>query len=353
MPLYAHVPAQLPRTVPCPIAFVGEAPGDSEVVKGNPLCGPGGRLFDKMLKLADIWREDCWVGNVFDEKMPKNDIRGWCQKERPEHEEPIKFPGAGYLRPEYYWHFERLRGELEAAQPAVIVPMGGAALWAFVGHTKITAARGAIGRATQIVPGAKILPTFHPMYVQHSYKALTVVVGDMRKAMRETLLAADEMVLTPRELWLEPTLEDLEVFWDAYISSAALLALDIETAAGQITHFGVGTDAHHALSLPFVDFSKPSRSYWDAEQELAAWKWVRRVCAHHAPKLFQNGPYDVFWLLRERIKVRNWREDTRLLHHALYPELKKDLGFMASLYAQEGAWKALAHLVKSDEKRDA
>jgi len=34
-------------------------------------------------------------------------------------------------------------------------------------------------------------------------------------------------------------------------------------------------------------------------------------------------------------------EDTMLLHHALQPESLKSLGFLGSVYSDEGSWKQL------------
>jgi hypothetical protein len=33
--------------------------------------------------------------------------------------------------------------------------------------------------------------------------------------------------------------------------------------------------------------------------------------------------------------------DTMLLHHAMYPELPKSLGFLGSIYTNESAWKLM------------
>jgi hypothetical protein len=39
------------------------------------------------------------------------------------------------------------------------------------------------------------------------------------------------------------------------------------------------------------------------------------------------------------LKIQNCTEDTMLLHHALYPELQKGLGFLGSIYTNESSWK--------------
>jgi hypothetical protein len=44
--------------------------------------------------------------------------------------------------------------------------------------------------------------------------------------------------------------------------------------------------------------------------------------------------------------------DTMLLHHSMYPELPKSLGFLGSIYTNEAAWKLMrrdAEELKRDE----
>jgi hypothetical protein len=58
-------------------------------------------------------------------------------------------------------------------------------------------------------------------------------------------------------------------------------------------------------------------------------------------KLFQNGMYDIAFLLRSYgIRVYGCAEDTMLLHHALQPESLKGLGYLGSIYTDFGPWKS-------------
>ena len=54
----------------------------------------------------------------------------------------------------------------------------------------------------------------------------------------------------------------------------------------------------------------------------------------------QNFIYDMRFLWEQYgIPVKNAVDDTMLLHHALQPEMKKGLGFLASIYTDEASWK--------------
>src|SRR3990167_1220203 len=138
-----HVPAQKPCSVPCPIAFVAEAPGAEELDKGKPLIGPSGRVFNGALRSAGLDREDFWVGNVFDEKLPDNEIGNWCVNAKVAKERGLigylpPIGSCGYLEASHHWHLTRLREELAAARPVVVVPLGATALWAFTGDDNIS-----------------------------------------------------------------------------------------------------------------------------------------------------------------------------------------------------------------------
>ena len=64
------------------------------------------------------------------------------------------------------------------------------------------------------------------------------------------------------------------------------------------------------------------------------------MCETETAKVGQNFTYDLSWLWHlYGIRVNNYSQDTRLLSHALYPELPKSLEFLGATYARERAWK--------------
>lgn len=61
-----------------------------------------------------------------------------------------------------------------------------------------------------------------------------------------------------------------------------------------------------------------------------------------APKVFQNGKYDVAYLARYNCPVYNYLYDTANLFHAWYSEMPKDLGFLSAFFIRESKyWKDL------------
>lgn len=327
------VPPQQANQRPVKIAFVGEAPGAEELEECRPFVGPSGRVFDALLRTAELDREAYHITNVFQERCPNNDCSAWM---RDRGEEAL----------------QRLAAELDEQKPTVVVPLGGTALWAFTGSSAISQARGAVQAASRTRPGTKLVPTYHPALVMRQWQHFHIVVGDLLRAAREADLGPD-IVWPKRDLLIEPTLSDLHNYDDP-LMGASLLSVDIETGWGQVTCIGFAPDSEHAIVVPFVDLRKPSRNYWSTpDEEFQAWGYVKRWLESDVPKLGQNyAGYDAPFLLEKMgMQTRNLLHDTRLLHHALYPELEKSLAFMVNSYASQGASKTLRHSATS-EKRD-
>lgn len=334
-----------PRRIPCRIAWLAEAPGETEIgwtdPGPRPLVGSSGVTFNQLLRAANIEREAHWVGNVFNQKAVNNDVVPWMRD-------------PAYATPA----LARLQRELERVQPEVVVAMGGTALWAMTGETQVGDQRGHFQYATRTLPGVKVMPTFHPAFVQRMWKFFGTVVGDFVKADNQSRQPrGTRLRYDAREVWIDPTYADMEWFEMQHLKPSPLITIDIETVprARQITCIGFGGVASSAIVVPFVDDRKPNRSYWPTvEAEVRAWAWVRRICALPQAKLMQNGTYDAQWLwARMGIPVMNYSEDTRLLHHALYPELPKDLAVMGAAYTEQPAWKSWRGAPKAGEKRDA
>lgn len=332
-----------------PILILGQAPGAQEVKYGRPFIGPAGRELDRWLAFAGVERFKCAITNVFNCPIPSAGLAAMTASTREAKAEgwtpelPPILRGR-HLRPEWHAHLARLHLEILEVQPNVILALGDQALWALSGHFGIETRRGALFQSLQ---GPKAIATYHPAYIlRGQWKRRIPAMADVVKAKRES--ASPVLTMTERELHLSPTLEDLHSATDRLLS-AELLSVDIETAAGEITSIAFAPSPNWAICVPFVLDGR--RSYWPTlEAEIEAWQWVKRICESPVPKLLQNGLYDAQWLWVKRgIALRRYAHDTRLAHHALFPELPKSLGFMGSLWENEGAWKQLGG---ASRKRD-
>lgn len=291
--------------------------------------------FNPILRAAGIDRDSCLITWLFDDDLDPEEYSKRLND--PTERERV---------------MTKIAKELEQFPPNCIVPLGAIVLEAFTGHSKIATFRGSVSMATAIRPGAKLLPTYHPEDVQKQWKFLSIATGDFVKAMKEAD-RGPKIQYPKKQILLEPSLDDLRRFaTECYESD--LLSTDIETGWGQITCIGFAPTPNRVMCVPFVDRRRPGRSYWPTpHHEVAAWKVVRDILQSPVPKVLQNGYYDASWCHKmPRIGIRNYRHDTRLMSHNLYPELPKDLATMSASYTDVGAYKQWGGKYQ-EEKRDA
>ena len=336
------------------LVLVGEAWGREEELTKAPFVGASGQELTRMLKDAGIERKDVGITNVFNLRPSGNDVLSLCSSKSESGRNypfPMLAPGH-YVKPEYFSHLFALWEQLKEWQPNLIVPLGNTAMWATLGLTGIKARRGAI--TTSKIPGlenTKVLPTIHPAAVLRNWTDRVVVVADFLKAKREC--AFPEVRVLNREIWLDPTIKDLWDFQEKYITD--FISIDIETAHGTVTCISISPTKDRSIVLPFVDKKRPGYSYWKfAGNEKMAWIWLRDLLENPSiKKLLQNGSYDLQYLYTKlKLKTMGYCQDTMLHHHSLQPEMPKSLGFMGSIYTNEGSWKNMRLRGQKSDKKD-
>ena len=328
------------------IAIIGEAWGAEEARLGLPFVGASGRELDRMLEEAEIDKRDCYLTNVFNlQPQPTNHVknlggpRGSSSVPMPEMQRGV------YLQDRYFSEVQRLWKELVELAPNLALCVGNTPLWALTGSYGIRSLRGTISAATYGPVGLKVLPTYHPAAVLRDWSIRSVVVADFMKAKRQALFP--EVRRPARRIWIDPSLRDIEKFYEVYWKSATKGSVDIETFANrQISCVGFAPSKELAICIPFIDTRKPGGSYWPtAHQEKLAWLWVKKFLQHPDVELEilgQNFLFDTNWLWTKLgFTPRNFTRDTMLKHHAMNPELEKGLGFLGSIYTDEPAWKLM------------
>jgi uracil-DNA glycosylase len=348
------------------IVLVGEAWGRNEALFSHAFVGSSGvelarmigqsRLapeieikYPSQLDMIAYWRKlkqnhGIEVLNVFDARPDDNEIEEYFTnaKEGVKDLPPLK-PGK-YVRPELLFHIEKLWKTLEGLRPNLIIALGNTACWAVLGETKISAIRGTVKLSPRL--GLKVLPTYHPRAVIKQWPLRTIVLSDLEKAAREAEFS--EIRRIERWVTIEPDLDEIELWSNL---PANFYAVDVETGInykdtfvpmGQITMISFARAHNDALVIPFADERKPGWNYWASPQdEKKAWRLVEKLCNRPVPKIFQNGIYDLSYMLRAGLRPVMCDGDSMLLHHALYPEMLKGLGFLGSIYSDEIAWKTM------------
>jgi uracil-DNA glycosylase len=386
----AHEPISAYCGPPNPkLLLVGEAFGGNEADIRKPFVGEAGKeLFrilgeampdlepelhcqiQELFKYGPAWakRREDWLAaasigltNVFNLRPANNDISQLFETKKesaasPDYDLPLYrisgSPGKSCLKPEFRAEISRLMAEIERYRPNLIVALGNTASWAVAGVSGISTIRGTLCLAKGTSSPCKVLPTYHPAGILRNWSWRSIVVADLIKARRE--MEFSEIIRPARKILINPTLVELEdwVQW-TLAHPPSLLSCDIETAYSQITCIGFARSKSEAVVIPFLNKTNPGWHYWlDSSGELYAWDLVAKLLASPIPKLGQNFVYDLQYLLRMGLRVNAYHHDTMLLHHSLFPELQKGLGFLGSIYTSEPAWKLMRHFKPDTEKRD-
>ena len=269
-------------------------------------------------------KHDIDIANVFEIHPPDNDIETFFTTVKDGFKDlPPLRPGK-YIRPDMLHHVHALWHKLEETKPNLIIALGNTACWATLGEAKISVIRGTVKTSARF--GIKVLPTYHPAAVLRQWNLRTIVLSDLEKAKREAETTIVERI--KRWVTVEPSISDI-IEW--LQRPAQYYAVDIENHWGPISMIGFARSADDALVIPFIDETKPDWSYWPTlEEEVQAWKLADQALRAPVPKLFQNGIYDLTHLLRSGFRPSLCQDDTMLLHHAIYPEMLKGLGFLGS-----------------------
>lgn len=313
------------------IMLVGEAPGSEEARIGRPFIGGAGELLNQMLGRMGIDRDATFVTNICHEQPPGNDF-GWFEK-------AANWGKLGL-------GLKRLKEDIEDIKPNVIVALGGKPLWWLANKYPITKWRGSILEGT-LVPGTKVIATYHPASVLRTWEQKAVVEFDLRRVKAQA--AFPEVRRPVREFFLDPdpaTRAEIA----AKMATAEWLAVDIECweespGRWKLSCVGFADSAGRAMCIPTA-----------GPDAMATIRWL---CEGPAKKVLQNGTFDSLVLEDNGIALRNFAWDTMLAHHAAYPEcatsddemaalagrtrkqaaLGKGLDFLTSIYTDEPYYK--------------
>jgi len=308
--------------------ILGEAPSHEEVASGKPFVGASGRELDRLLKDAGINRGDLWITNVCKYMVPPNQ-----DKKRVPFPTRAKLCGIDMDK-----QLVELRTELDDIRPNVILALGGTALWALSGKTKIGKFRGSILRGM----GHKFVPTYHPAHLIHSgasgeikgYWNRQVMIFDFKRAYEES--ATPLLNLPNRILQVCNNSGELYEFLQRY-KDCTRLSVDIE-AGGHCLPICVGLafNKSHGMTVPL--WNKDGISNIPSSDLTTIWKMLTKVL-WEKDIVGQNFNYDRDKLRRLGFAVRGIHSDTLLKAFAINPELPKGLAFSTSIYTREPFYK--------------
>lgn len=341
-----HVSAAGPRDAD--ILFVGEAPGADEELAGTPFVGAAGRELESWLRAAGVDRDAVRVTNVCPFRPPGNDISAWF-KPAPKRASASR-PSAWSERSGMMFSREvaqgleeledellgwRLARELSASthgRPGVIVALGNVALWAL---TVSAAGAGLWGitnwRGSQLVhasTGAALIPMLHPAAVLRQYSWHSLCVHDMKTRV----LPSREGPITPPACDASTVQSaDEALQWLADCKAGAWLAVDLETARGQIECVGLAS-GRSPLSARTIPFRCADGPCWTADEQTAIERALIAALDRSLVVGQSTTAYDVAYFDRLLNYPLRTYFDTYIAQSVLWPGEPRDLAHLASLY---------------------
>jgi DNA polymerase len=137
-----------------PVMFIGEAPGQSEDIKGKPFVGAAGKFLETLLSEIDLSRDDVFICNIVKCRPPRN-------------REPM--PNEIQTCTPY------LDRQMRIIKPKFIVTLGNHSTAYIFSKANlpfggITKAHGKFYQATILNMQITIFPTFHPAAALYSAK---------------------------------------------------------------------------------------------------------------------------------------------------------------------------------------
>ena len=141
------------------VMFVGEAPGRSEDMQGEPFVGVAGKILSDALEQAGMSRDSTYITNVVKCRPPNNRIPSCIEKESCA---------------------EYLQREIHAISPRIICVLGNTAFNSVLGGSEIIKNRGKIIRKD----GQLYFVTVHPAATIYRKELLDVLISDIDKLSR-------------------------------------------------------------------------------------------------------------------------------------------------------------------------
>lgn len=324
------------------IMIIGEALGADEVLKGEPFVGWSGQFLREMVERAGLSWNTLRVDNVVQYKPDRNDFsKFYLDKSQREPSDELQM----------WW--DDLYRRVERVKPRVIVAAGDQPLYALIGHKGSTSWRGSVVETTIGGHRCFVIPIVHPSYSRRCFNMTSSKMKDMRQPwfhisvfdLIKAKKVADEG-WTPKERneKIFPTYHEVMDYLDELdaMPSDTSITIDIETLRREyVKCLGLTHRDDYAMCIPFVS-NTSGQSYYTITQEAEIWKKLDKVLNSHLVN-GQTVGFDCSYLDRDigLWFTDNLYIDTAILHSLLYPELKHDLGFLASMYTDMSYFKYL------------
>lgn len=305
------------------IAIIGEAPGQRELEGGQPFIGQSGGLLWKCLRdHCSLSRYETFVTNVIKKQVVI--AQGADEK--------VKVQQTEFAHWKDLLHFELA----QLPNLKYILVLGNYALRAVLGENGISNWRGSVIPHT--LPSGQrvtVMCMFNPAMVMRQALFQPIFQIDMQKFYKVLTGKFQNHLINYH---INPTFKQAFDWCEKMIRDKKPVSFDIEVMSDETACVGLTNDPHEGMC---INFRSSTDNRFTMDEEVRLYKKLQQVLSHPDVRLVaQNGNFDSYWLwYKDRIKVKPIWFDTMLAHHALYPLLPHDLGFLTSQYTNHPYYK--------------
>lgn len=316
------------------ILILGEAPGENEIIRGEPFVGHSGQELDRMLKQSGIDPAKCRFLNVCNVRPPENDINHFIgfKNKKEIKEKNAEFANGKWFTKEIREGLGLLEIEIsKMTNLKMVIGFGNLALWAMTNEWTISNWRGSqiFCKNFTSVP---FMPTYHPAYVLRDWSQRWIVMEDLKRMMkwREQKFATPKyrFIIHPSYKTAIEYLQFLKImcYWQRF-----KISVDIETREGQIACIGFAWSDRDAICIPFLH--QGMNSYWKESEEVEILWYINNLLTQaNCETIGQNFNYDRQYIARRWGVRANLCHDTMTKQHLILPGVEKGLDFISSLH---------------------
>jgi len=293
-----QVPWQLIDNPQYPVLFVGQNPGEIEVITKIPFTGPAGKMCFRLLIEAGLDKRNLSFTNLISCATPDN-------------REPTK--------QEIECCKERLKGEILFLKPELIIALGAPTTLALTGiDEKIGKIRGNYYPLDQYFEhDCQVLVCYHPSFIMRRREFIDEAVKDFKRII-EFFHPTIEVTSEEPQFSLDPDLTFLERYLN---QEKEMTTFDLETT-------GLNPRKDEVLGISFCNCPDDAVACYLYKGD-PRWRVVKDFLTDESKKkCTQNGLFDLSFLDQADIKVEGLSFDTHLAQKMLNPDLPADLNFL-------------------------
>lgn len=289
------------------ILFVGQAPGDIEVVTNSPFTGPAGKQHYSLMRSAGMNKPQYPHTNSV-----------LCHPGKDKKGNDLRPPLQAILRCQ-----ERLKQDILWSKPGLIVALGEDAMFALTRQKGIQSKRGSTSRLIDFFEyDCLVMSLLHPSFVMRQRQWIPLAVENYKEAVM--ILESGKQMKDKPNLILDPDVDTLNAYLE---DSTVVYGVDTETTGLNYlddTVLGVSfaKDTKSAVAVFFKGDDDPRRE-----------AVVQFLESDEKKKCWQNGSYDTGILKGSMgISPQGFEFDTRLAQQMIASDLPSGLDFLRSHY---------------------